>query len=595
MRLRSYQKEIIAECIDNTTRDESTLVMLPTGSGKTVIAKAISSQYKKRVLFLAPKIELLKQTTETFAELNPQIIHKNTQYDNTKNVFVSTIQTITRRKELLAELKIDLIIIDEIHFGASGKMQEIIRECHGGHIIGLSATPYDANGVLLNGFDNIIDRFDIAYMVKNKFLCNIKAVSPLTIDLSGISTMTGDYNIKELDFKMNTTTMLKAVADASIGLIRKRKKTLIFAVSIAHAKALTKLYKTSGNLKVDVLHSELSEEKQKQVTDRFKHKDLDVLVSINMITTGFDSPNIDTIVIARPTKSQNLYKQMVGRAMRLHPDKREALLIDCGNVCTTLGKPLDPIKEKPLKVNERIYQCTICGSKKDRVKSYIDGILNTHCPECFGDQTPYVERAVSLVCSKCDGVNGTEKLVINRFGMFLDCDHCKKSSIIELFEDIEWGREETSLHKSILLDSIFSIVLSHKPIFFVDSFLAVLEDEVIQNPKRYIEIMDNEEVNKNLLYFACKDNISIRKFMKLINEMNIVSLRQTSLRFIKKYCTNIHISEAKSIIIDKEKIREDGTIGMKASDYKELCFSICRQKKQLEKMDIGTKVAEHGQ
>lgn len=578
MRLRSYQKEIIAECIDNIARGESTLVMLPTGSGKTVIAKAISSQYKKRVLFLAPKIELLKQTAETFADHSPQIIHKSTQYDNTKNIFVSTIQTITRRKELLADLKIDLIIIDEIHFGASGKMQEIIRECHGGYIIGLSATPYDANGVLLSGFDNIIDRFDIAYMVKNKFLCNIKAVSPLTIDLSGISTMTGDYNIKELDFKMNTTTMLKAVADASIGLIRKRKKTLIFAVSIAHAKALTKLYKTFGNLKVDVLHSELSEEKQKQVTDRFKHKDLDVLVSINMITTGFDSPNIDTIVIARPTKSQNLYKQMVGRAMRLHPDKSEALLIDCGNVCTTLGKPLDPIKEKPLKANDRIYQCKICGSKKDRVKTFKDGMLISHCPECFGNPTPYIERAVSLICSKCDGVNGTEKLVINRYGMFLDCDHCKKTSIIELFEDIEWGREETSLNKYILLDSIFSIVLSHKPIFFIDSFLTVLEDGIVQNPKRYIEIMDNKEIDKNLLYQTCKDNINMRKFMKLINEMSIVGLRQTSLRFIKKYCTNIHVTEVKSIILEKEKIREDGTIGMKALDYKKLCFSICRQK-----------------
>ena len=176
--------------------------MLPTGGGKTVIAKFIAKKSAKRILFLAPRIELLDQTIEEFEELSPQIIHGTSKYDEAQRIFVSTLQTISQRSELLDILKIDLIIIDEIHYGASGKMQELIRERHKGCFIGLSATPYDINGVLLSGFDKVIDNYDIAFMVKNNYLCDVEAIAPLTLDLKSVSITAGDYNLKELDFKM---------------------------------------------------------------------------------------------------------------------------------------------------------------------------------------------------------------------------------------------------------------------------------------------------------------------------------------------------------------------------------------------------------
>ena len=370
--LRDYQKDIITRAIKSKG---NILIQAPTGSGKTVIAEEIVKFHKdadKKTLFLAPKINLLEQTAKAFSNLNPQIIHGSNkeEIDTQAHSFVSTIQTISRRVDFLSSMNFDYIIFDEMHYGVKGKMQEIIKNIHKGKIIGLSATPYDEEGKLLTeNFDVIIDDYDAKYMVDNGYLVNIKSFEAFTPNLSGIKTKIGDWDINELDFRFNKPEIVNKIVSATKDILKNRDKTIVFCINISHAEAICKAYQKVG-LKSEVTHSNISKENQKKIVDKFKNGDTKVLVSVDQLTTGFDVPQTDTIVIARPTQSQNLYKQIVGRALRLSPstNKKEAILLDCGGVISRLGLPLEPIKEiiKQDEIVRKPYCCKKCKSIKPR-------------------------------------------------------------------------------------------------------------------------------------------------------------------------------------------------------------------------------------
>ena len=260
VKLRDYQKDIIKRAVKNKG---NILIQAPTGSGKTLIAEEIVKFHKdnnKKSLFLAPKINLLEQTASAFKNLNPQIIHSSNKEEINKkeHSFVSTIQTISRRKEFLEEMNFDYIIFDEMHYGAKGKMQEIIKNIRKGKVIGLSATPYDEDGKLLTeDFDVIIDDYDARYMVDNGYLVNIKSFEAFTPNLSGIKTKIGDWDINELDFRFNKPEIVNKIISATKDILNKREKTIVFCINISHAEAVCKAYKEVG-FKCEVTHSNIS-------------------------------------------------------------------------------------------------------------------------------------------------------------------------------------------------------------------------------------------------------------------------------------------------------------------------------------------------
>jgi len=155
-------------------------------------------------------------------------------------------------------------------------------------------------------------------------------------------------------------------------------------------------------------------------------------VSVDMLTTGFDVPATDTVVIARPTKSQNLYKQMVGRAMRLSDGKDEALLLDCGNVVKNLGMPLDKITEKVK--GDSFYSCKKCSSKAPKKVKISQHRAYTYCPSCLGNEAEYSGEDV-ISCSKCLSLYSMnshhENFTINADGIYLSCDCGLKERVIQ--------------------------------------------------------------------------------------------------------------------------------------------------------------------
>jgi len=436
IKLRPYQLDIISRV------KGSTLIMLPTGSGKTVIAKEIKKRFSdKKFLFLAPKKNLLAQTAAAFEELSPSIVHGSTPLNEDARVFVSTIQTISRRTDFIKKMSFDYIIFDEMHFGSAGKMQKIIKSAHNGNLIGLSATPFDSYGKLLTGgFETILDEYDARYMVGEGYLSPVEVVAPFSVDLAGVKTSCGDYNLKDLDEKVNTPAMISATVEASAEYIKSRHQAIVFTTSISHSENISKAYAANG-VEVSILHSNLPKIEIETTLALFRSGDIKVLVSVNMLTEGFDVPAVDTVVVARPTKSQNLYKQMVGRAMRLSPatDKKEALFIDCGNVVKSLGMPLDKIKER--KRGKPKYTCSECGSHAPkRVKITHDEAI-TYCPVCLGNETEYL-GAVDT-CEACNRIyhiqDFSDNYDITNSGIYLnsDCGHKQLVSVPHALEVAE--------------------------------------------------------------------------------------------------------------------------------------------------------------
>ena len=521
--LRDYQKDIITRAIKSKG---NILIQAPTGSGKTVIAEEIVKFHKdsnKKTLFLAPKINLLEQTAKAFSNLNPQIIHGSNkeEIDTQAHSFVSTIQTISRRVDFLSSMNFDYIIFDEMHYGVKGKMQEIIKNIHKGKIIGLSATPYDEEGKLLTeNFDVIIDDYDARYMVDNGYLVNIKSFEAFTPNLSGIKTKIGDWDINELDFRFNKPEIVNKIVSATKDILKNRDKTIVFCINISHAEAICKAYKEVG-LKSEVTHSNISKENQKKIVDKFKNGDTKVLVSVDQLTTGFDVPQTDTIVIARPTQSQNLYKQIVGRALRLSPstNKKEAILLDCGGVISRLGLPLEPIKEiiKQDEIVRKPYCCKKCKSIKSRnfkINNKDKKIL-TICPDCK-DELNFKPKFI-YKCASC-GRYYDFKMDYSNFSfenenMSLNCLCGFVNNLGSLNDDnIDFRELSNELQKEFNIERLKSDDISEESL-----------DELSKNPESLIRGMVTRHKNlstKTLIQMA-KDDFEIFDSIDFLNNKKI--------------------------------------------------------------------------
>ncbi len=415
MKLRPYQEDIVNHVLQS---NDDTLIEVPTGGGKTLIARQISLELiakNKQILFVTPRETLLRQTEEDFNGLGTQTVHGTKQYNSTHPILISTLQTANRRKELTP----NVIIIDEVHYGYSGDMIRNLKSNNpNSRIIGLSATPYDKNGKLLNGFGLVIDKYDMNYMIENKYLVPIFSKVLIEPDLSGIRIANnGDYNIQDLSDRVGKEEAVMAVVTATTKYIVDSNKCIVFAVNINHAKLLAHAYEKEG-IKTEVLHSKLDKDTKERIIRRFKENDFKLLVSVSMVTMGFNVPTVDMAVIARPTRSQNLYKQMVGRITRLAPNKEYGTLLDCGAVIKNLGMPLDPIEEKKSKTFSRKNICSECGNQK-LIYKLLNGIPYWVCGECGNKKE--VAKTGGYECEKCDKVYSGEELQFTDTQILLNC------------------------------------------------------------------------------------------------------------------------------------------------------------------------------
>lgn len=310
------------------------LLQLPTGAGKTFVAANIirmAREKKKTVCFCVPAISLIDQTVqEFFAEGIEDIgvIQANHPMCNySKPVQVASIQTLQARGVPL----VDFVIVDEAH-----KMFSVIGEWMSAELktpfIGLSATPW-AKG-LGKFYDDLIVGCTMRQLIEEGYLSDYRVFAPSHPDLSGVKMTAGDYNQRDLGDVMNDTRLVADVVStwAKLG---EGRPTLCFAVDCAHAKALQEQFQSRGiGAGYIDAHTDLVE--RKFIEKQLARGEISVVCNVGCLTTGVDW-DVRCIILARPTRSEMLFVQMIGRGLRTADGKDDCLILDHSDNHTRMG------------------------------------------------------------------------------------------------------------------------------------------------------------------------------------------------------------------------------------------------------------------
>jgi len=352
--LYGYQQgdiNAIFERLDNAPSNYHLLYQLPTGGGKTVIFSEIVRRYlskhNKKVVVLTHRIELCKQTSrmlKTF-EVKNKIINskvKELPDQNDYSCFVAMVETLKNRindKKLHLD-NIGLVIIDEAHYNSFRKLLSSFKNAF---ILGVTATPLSSNIKLpMNqNYDELIVGDTISSLIENGFLAKATTYS-YNVGLTSLKVgINGDYTVKSSDDLYSNMAMqeklLHAYTEKSLG-----KKTLIFNNGINTSLYVYDTFREAG-FPIRHLDNTSSPEDRRQILSWFKKTPDAILTSVGILTTGFDEPTVESIILNRATKSLTLYYQMIGRGSRKLPNKDQFIVIDLGNNAARFGLWSEPV------------------------------------------------------------------------------------------------------------------------------------------------------------------------------------------------------------------------------------------------------------
>lgn len=346
VKLRPYQLDCCA-AIQNawTSGSRAPLVVLPTGAGKTLVASEMIARVRKatsgRCLFFAHRKELLDQTATKVRLVSPDTrvgLIQAKFNEIGRPVTVASIQTLghkggKRLEALLNAGSYELMILDEAHHAVSKqwlRVIEAIRQRNPGILVmGMTATPGREDGLALDRiFDTVAYERNLLDMIQEGWLVPPRGFRvKIDVRLDEVRSDGGDYVVSQLSKVMNTPHVNRAVVEAWMTYGHDRK-CLVFACDVEHASALAQEFRDAG---YPALHVDgtMKPKQRKEALDAFREGSIKLLVNCNVLTEGYDDPSAEGIVFARPTQSQALYIQAMGRALRLFPGKTEALIIDC--------------------------------------------------------------------------------------------------------------------------------------------------------------------------------------------------------------------------------------------------------------------------
>jgi superfamily II DNA or RNA helicase len=325
--LRDCQLEAVNAVLEHLQQYRSTAIAMPTGSGKTIVFCEIAKRFNRRTLILAHREELLGQAAEKLAHLGlPAVIEQAESRASLKHQFVvGSVQSLQRdRLKRFPTDHFGLIIIDECHHSPAQSYRNIIDHFSGAQVLGVSATFQRLDELGYEGiFDSIAFEVTMKELVTAGYLCPIKARTlPIKIDLRKVKKVAGDFNQAQLAEAIGEE--LERAADAVAEHVRDRR-TLAFLPSIAHTEVFAKLCRDRG-INADFVTGSCYDRENK--VRRFASGETRLLTNCMLLTEGFDSPECECVVMLRPTQSEGLYCQMVGRGTRIHPEKQNLLLLD---------------------------------------------------------------------------------------------------------------------------------------------------------------------------------------------------------------------------------------------------------------------------
>ncbi|THV07737.1 P-loop containing nucleoside triphosphate hydrolase protein [Dendrothele bispora CBS 962.96] len=363
--LRPYQEQCLSACEDALEGGNSRIgVSLPTGAGKTTIFISLLARIKSsspkstRSIVIVNSVELARQTAEQVSRLFPSWtveIEQGARYkaSGSADVTVATYQTLLQ-PERIAKFDVETlkaIIVDEAHHAAAPSYRRILshfdpeiknpdpqfvppRVTQKIPIVGFSATFSRHDGLALGSiFQRIVYHRDFLNMIKEQWLCDVRFTNvKANINLKEVTvnSRTGDFNPTSLAQVINTDTINHLVVQTWLDrAASERKSTLVFCVNVAHVEALTQVFRGFG-IDARYIYSKTPAAERKALVSAFKNGQFPVLLNCAILTEGADIPNIDCVIVARPTRSRNVFAQMIGRGMRLSPGtgKTDCRIID---------------------------------------------------------------------------------------------------------------------------------------------------------------------------------------------------------------------------------------------------------------------------
>lgn len=361
------------------------ILMMATGAGKTktaaeIIKRALAKG--KRVVMTMPAIELIDQTVQALWQEGIRDIgviqadHPMTDYS--KPVQVASVQTLSRRKLPDA----DLVIVDEAH-RAHKIIFQWMKNCPKLPFIGLSATPWTKG--LGKHYDDLIIAATTQQLIREGYLSPFRVFAPSHPDLTGVRTVAGDYAEDDLAEAMDKPQLTADVVSTWLKLGENRP-TLCFAVNRAHARSLERDFQQAG-VAVGYVDGKSEPSERREVKQAFERGDIRVVVNVGVLTTGVDW-DVRCLILARPTKSEMLYVQIIGRALRLALGKEDAIILDHSDTTLNLGFVTDIHHERlsdgserkassssrPERLAAKPKECTSC--------SYLKPAGVHKCPSC---------------------------------------------------------------------------------------------------------------------------------------------------------------------------------------------------------------------
>lgn len=409
--LRPYQTQALDDLYAYFTRSTGNpVVVLPTGAGKSLVIaewcrRVFEMDFRARILVVTHVAELVSQNTQEMLSLWPDApagIYSaglNKRQLHSRLLFAS-IQSVYKRAYQVQEC--DMVLVDEAHLIPARSdtmyrrfLDDLKKINPHLKIIGFTATPFRLDSGLLHKgegalFDEIAHETSVRDLIDQGYLSRpVSYFENWQIDTAGIGTRAGDFIASQLEVPALAPEAIDNIVSRTIASGHDRRGWLVFGCTVAHCQALANELASRG-VSVATIFGDTAPGERARIIADYKAQRIRCLVSMGVLTTGFNAKHVDMIVLARPTKSTGLYIQMVGRGTRLHPQKENCLILDFGGNISRHGpfdEPNLPDDRKKGKGDgdPLIKYCPQCEA--------ICAVSVLACPEC-GHEFPPIERKV---------------------------------------------------------------------------------------------------------------------------------------------------------------------------------------------------------
>lgn len=408
--LRPYQQKALDGIRDHFRKGKKRVLLhLATGGGKTLIfCKVLKGVYEKgsRAIMVVRGKDLVDQASQRLFKEGVEhgVLQGNHwNYRPNCNIQICSIDTLHRRRDKIALPEADLVVIDEAHFAISKSFRWLADQYKEAFFLPVTATPHVKEG-LRHVASEVVYPITIKELIKEGYLVEPVYYAPSKPDLNGIKVdkMTGDYKVNDLATAMHKAALYGDIINHWKKLAVGRP-TVCFAVDLKHAAHLVESF-TKAEVIAEMVEADTPKAEREAVQERLKTGQTHVVVNVGILCVGVDLPYVSALILARPTKSYNLFIQQCGRGTRTYEGKKDFIVLDHANnirehgfiederICNLDGKPPSVGDGEPTPITCKECFCTFCP-----VENGIDNPTEANaagrcyiCPGCGYDNSPPV-------------------------------------------------------------------------------------------------------------------------------------------------------------------------------------------------------------